>query len=71
MCQLMSNMYFLVFRLTTLLDPPRTLEYLAYLGYHYHHDTSLTAIQGKLICSICMEDYCLEFKLFHGVLVHS
>ncbi|XP_069122733.1 mitochondrial Rho GTPase 1-A-like isoform X2 [Argopecten irradians] len=30
--------------LTTLLDVPRTVEYLAYLGYHYHHDNQLSAI---------------------------
>ena len=30
-----------------MLDVPRTLEYLGYLGYHYHHDTQLTALHGK------------------------
>ncbi|XP_060588592.1 mitochondrial Rho GTPase 1-like isoform X2 [Ruditapes philippinarum] len=37
--------YLAQWTLTTLLDHPRSLEYLAYLGYHYHHDSTLTAIQ--------------------------
>lgn len=37
--------YLAQWTLTTLLEYPKTLEYLAYLGYHYHHDTTLTAIQ--------------------------
>ncbi|XP_050393098.2 mitochondrial Rho GTPase 1 isoform X1 [Patella vulgata] len=36
--------YLAQWTLTTLLDLPRTLEYLAYLGYHYDHETQLTAI---------------------------
>lgn len=36
--------YMAQWTLTTLLDYPKTLEYMAYLGYHYHHDTTLTAI---------------------------
>lgn len=36
--------YLAQWTLSTLLDVPRTLEYLGYLGYHYHHDTQLTAV---------------------------
>ena len=36
----------LVFRLTTLIDVTRTLEYLAHLGYMYEHDNQLSAIYG-------------------------
>lgn len=36
-----------IFRLTTLLDVPRTIEFLAYLGYQYLHDSQVSAIQGK------------------------
>lgn len=36
--------YLAQWALTTLLDVPRTLEYLAYLGYHYHHDSQLSAL---------------------------
>ncbi|OPL33659.1 mitochondrial 1 rho gtpase, partial [Mytilus galloprovincialis] len=31
--------------LTTLLDVPRTIEFLAYLGYQYLHDSQVSAIQ--------------------------
>lgn len=34
-------------RLTTLLDVPRTLEFLAYLGYHFYHDSQLSAVHGQ------------------------
>ncbi len=34
------------FRLSTYLDVQRVLEYLAYLGYMYEHDTQLSAIHG-------------------------
>lgn len=37
----------MLFRLSTLLDVPRTLEYLAYLGYMYEHDSQLSAIHGE------------------------
>lgn len=37
--------YLAQWTLTTLLDVPRTLEYLAHLGYLYHHDSTLTAVQ--------------------------
>ena len=37
---------FFRFRITTLLDVPRSLEYLAYLGYMYEHENQLSAIQG-------------------------
>ncbi|XP_048256694.1 mitochondrial Rho GTPase 1-like isoform X1 [Haliotis rufescens] len=37
--------YLAQWTLTTLLDVPRTLEYLGHLGYHYHHETQLSAIQ--------------------------
>lgn len=41
-------LFFCLFlRLTTLLDHPRTIEYLAYLGYHYYFDNQLSAIQGN------------------------
>ena len=33
-------------RLTSYLDVQRVLEYLAYLGYMYEHDTQLSAIHG-------------------------
>lgn len=36
--------YLAQWTLSTLLDIPRTLEYLGYLGYHYHHDTQLSAV---------------------------
>ena len=36
-----------LFRLSTLLDVSRSLEYLAYLGYMYEHDSQLSAIHGK------------------------
>nr|ALG00086.1 Rho GTPase [Azumapecten farreri]ALG00104.1 Rho GTPase [Azumapecten farreri] len=36
--------YLAQWALTTLLDVPRTVENLAYLGYHYHHDSQLSAI---------------------------
>ncbi|XP_013394373.1 mitochondrial Rho GTPase 1-A isoform X3 [Lingula anatina] len=36
--------YLAQWTLTTLLDVPRTLENLAYLGYMYEHDTQLSAI---------------------------
>lgn len=36
--------YLAQWTLTTLLDVPRTLEFLAYLGYHYHHDSQLSAV---------------------------
>lgn len=38
---------FHVVRLTTLLEHGSTLEHLAYLGYLYHHDSTLSAIQGS------------------------
>ncbi|KAK3585182.1 hypothetical protein CHS0354_001817 [Potamilus streckersoni] len=37
--------YLAQWTLTTLLDVPRTLEQLAYVGYHYHYDSQQTAIQ--------------------------
>lgn len=39
------NGYLAQWTLTTLLDHPRTIEYLAYLGYHYYFDNQLSAIQ--------------------------
>jgi len=36
-----------LFRLTTLIDVKKTMEYLAYLGYMYEHDNQLSAIHGK------------------------
>ncbi|KAK7498304.1 hypothetical protein BaRGS_00010564 [Batillaria attramentaria] len=36
--------YLAQWTLTTLLDVPRTLEFLAYLGYHYHHESQLSAV---------------------------
>lgn len=39
-----SSGYMAQWTLTTLLDIPRTLEFLAYLGYHYHHDSQLSAV---------------------------
>lgn len=36
--------YLAQWTLSTLLDVPRTVEYLGYLGYHYHHDSQLSAI---------------------------
>lgn len=36
--------YLAQWTLTTLLDVPRTLEYLAYLGFMYEHDSQLSAI---------------------------
>jgi len=33
--------------LTTLIDVKKTMEYLAYLGYMYEHDSQLSAIHGK------------------------
>ncbi|ESO89176.1 hypothetical protein LOTGIDRAFT_210168 [Lottia gigantea] len=36
--------YIAQWTLTSLLDVPRTIEYLAYLGYNYTHDSQLTAI---------------------------
>ena len=41
----MYKMY-IYYRLTTLLDVPRTVEFLAYLGYQYLHDSQVSAIQG-------------------------
>lgn len=38
------NGYLAQWTLTTLLDVPRTMEFLAYLGYHYHHDSQLSAV---------------------------
>lgn len=35
---------FIIFRLTTFLDVPRTLEYLAYLGFNARHANQLSAI---------------------------
>ena len=40
----MDTNFVIVFRLTTLLDVPRTIEYLAYLGYQYLNDSQLSAI---------------------------
>lgn len=40
----MDTNFVAVFRLTTLLDVPRTIEYLAYLGYQYLNDSQLSAI---------------------------
>ncbi|XP_041362317.1 mitochondrial Rho GTPase 1-like isoform X2 [Gigantopelta aegis] len=37
--------YLAQWTLTTLLDVPRTIEYLAYLGYHYCHSSQMSAIQ--------------------------
>ena len=34
-------------RLTTLVDVPKSLEHLAYLGYMYEHDNQLSALHGK------------------------
>ncbi|OWF40098.1 Mitochondrial Rho GTPase 1 [Mizuhopecten yessoensis] len=36
--------YLAQWALTTLLDVPRTVENLAYLGYHYHQESQLSAI---------------------------
>ncbi|XP_076468830.1 mitochondrial Rho GTPase 1-like isoform X2 [Babylonia areolata] len=36
--------YLAQWTLTTLLDVPRTLEFLAYLGYHYDHESQLSAV---------------------------
>lgn len=36
--------YLAQWTLTTLLDFPRTLEFLAYLGYHFHHESQLSAL---------------------------
>ena len=46
--QQLSNctIVFCNFRLTTLIDVKKTLEYLAYLGYMYEHDSQLSAIHG-------------------------
>lgn len=40
------------FRLTTLIDIKKTLEYLAYLGYMYEHDNQLSAIHGMYVCML-------------------
>ncbi|XP_064595542.1 mitochondrial Rho GTPase 1-like [Liolophura sinensis] len=37
--------YLAQWTLTTLLDCPRTVEFLAYLGYHYYYDSQTTAVQ--------------------------
>ncbi|KAL8577336.1 hypothetical protein ACOMHN_044842 [Nucella lapillus] len=36
--------YLAQWTLTTLLDLPRTLEFLAYLGYHYQHESQLLGV---------------------------
>ncbi|XP_063443574.1 mitochondrial Rho GTPase 1-A-like isoform X1 [Mytilus trossulus] len=40
-----SQGYLAQWALTTLLDVPRTIEFLAYLGYQYLHDSQVSAIQ--------------------------
>lgn len=41
--------YLCQWALMTLLDLPKTLEYLAYLGYNiYENDSQVTAVQGDL-----------------------
>ena len=36
-----------VFRLTTYMNPQRTAEYLAYLGYMYDHDSQVSALHSE------------------------
>lgn len=44
------------FRLTTLIDVKKTMEYLAYLGYMYEHDNQLSAIHGLSSLSLSFID---------------
>lgn len=54
---------FFCFRLTTLLDVNRAIEFLAYLGYNYLFDNQLSAINGNTFCV----DAFLQFKYDSGL----
>ena len=57
------------------MDVPRTLEYLAYLGYMYENESQLSAIEGEhfkeFLCSVYifseMTRFPVHVKLFLNV----
>ena len=62
MCNFLS-FTFIYYRLTTLLDVNRTLEYLAYFGYRYvmaDHENQLSAMIGKKTNNSSLHS-CLSF----------